>query len=347
MKGLPPSCDKNKLLHIFQPFNVDKAYILYDHKTGASRGFGFVEFFSEESLLRAIDKPIYVEGKAIKCSRAFLKQDAVKQTTCYQEQQKVTTSQKTTDGSKGSPDSSFDMGQSQHTKQPKNSSFKQKSKVRNITVAETQSHREEPREGENSLSLGNPSPTTQKPARDPWSLNSPVPHRDSFDYAYGLNQCNWEDPSPTQIFSECNSFQGVHHYAPGDYHDYYQQCYAQPQTRFNYHHQALPAQFPGTNIQGYPCEQSTGPISSRTGGVIGQRLRGFSENEAADCQASQWLAPGPRMHPGAFHHQGYSSFGWQQPEPEQSLANRSGCQRASAQQRTGHTGKPSSTYRMF
>lgn len=76
VKGLPMSCDKHKLIKVFSQFGiVDKAYILYDHLSGASRGFGFVEFINEENLLKALQRPIMIDSKLIKCSRVFLKQE--------------------------------------------------------------------------------------------------------------------------------------------------------------------------------------------------------------------------------------------------------------------------------
>lgn len=76
MKGLPNSCDKHKLIQAFRHFGeIDKAYILYDHNNGASRGFGFVEFMREEDLLKSLEFPVIIDGKTIKCSRVFLKQE--------------------------------------------------------------------------------------------------------------------------------------------------------------------------------------------------------------------------------------------------------------------------------
>ena len=76
VKGLPNSCDKNKLFQAFRRFgDIDKAYILYDHNNGSSRGFGFVEFMKEADLLRSLEFPVIIERKAIKCSRVFLKQE--------------------------------------------------------------------------------------------------------------------------------------------------------------------------------------------------------------------------------------------------------------------------------
>lgn len=76
VKGLPGSCDKQKLFEVFSKYGtVDKTYILYDHKNGASRGFGFVEFLHEEDLQRALNASIVIDSKVIKCSPVLLKQE--------------------------------------------------------------------------------------------------------------------------------------------------------------------------------------------------------------------------------------------------------------------------------
>ena len=76
VKGLPSSCDKIKLFQTFSKYGeIDKAYILYDHKNGASRGFGFVEFINEEDLDKAMEQVIKIEDKIVKCSRVLLKQE--------------------------------------------------------------------------------------------------------------------------------------------------------------------------------------------------------------------------------------------------------------------------------
>lgn len=76
VKGLPSSCDKQKLFEVFSKYGtVDKTYILYDHKNGASRGFGFVEFLQEEDLQRALNASIVIDSKLIKCSPVLLKQE--------------------------------------------------------------------------------------------------------------------------------------------------------------------------------------------------------------------------------------------------------------------------------
>lgn len=82
VKNLPASCNNKKLLAVFSAFGkVDKAYILFDHKTGCSRGFGFVEYLHEEELARALDQGVSIDGKVIQCSRVFLKQEAKEKET--------------------------------------------------------------------------------------------------------------------------------------------------------------------------------------------------------------------------------------------------------------------------
>jgi RNA recognition motif-containing protein len=71
VKGLPVSCDQAKLIEAFSTIGlVDKAFILYNHKNGASRGFGFVEFAEESSVTLAMKNPVRVCGKEILISLA-------------------------------------------------------------------------------------------------------------------------------------------------------------------------------------------------------------------------------------------------------------------------------------
>lgn len=73
---MPSSCDKAKLHQLFSKFGtIDKTYILYDHNSGSSRGFGFVEFCREEDVTRALQASISIDGKVLKCSRVILKQE--------------------------------------------------------------------------------------------------------------------------------------------------------------------------------------------------------------------------------------------------------------------------------
>lgn len=76
MKNLPPSCNNKKLQTVFSAFGqLDKAYVLFDHKTGSSRGFGFVEYLHEIDLEQALENPVTIDGKVVHCSRVFLKQE--------------------------------------------------------------------------------------------------------------------------------------------------------------------------------------------------------------------------------------------------------------------------------
>lgn len=77
VKGLPNSCDKTKLYQVFSKFgSIDKTYILYDHNSGTSRGFGFVEFVREDDANKAVRSTVTIDGRTITCTMAFLKQEA-------------------------------------------------------------------------------------------------------------------------------------------------------------------------------------------------------------------------------------------------------------------------------
>ena len=71
VKGLPPACDQTRLFEVFGAFGpVDKAFILYNHKNGSSRGFGFVEFVEEASVAKAVAQKVTICGKDIQVSLA-------------------------------------------------------------------------------------------------------------------------------------------------------------------------------------------------------------------------------------------------------------------------------------
>lgn len=79
LKGLPASCDQPKLLEIMSVYGkVDRAFILYNHKNGSSRGFGFVEFAKEESVAKAVGHKIDICGKEILISMAVERQKGVR-----------------------------------------------------------------------------------------------------------------------------------------------------------------------------------------------------------------------------------------------------------------------------
>ncbi len=96
MKGLPSSCTNAKLQAAFGQFGpVDKAFILFDHANGASRGFGFVEFFHEETVGLALATPVIIDGKVVKCSPAILKQEVKQQPTEIKKSKPFTNNQST------------------------------------------------------------------------------------------------------------------------------------------------------------------------------------------------------------------------------------------------------------
>ena len=72
MKGLPLTCDKLNLTAAMGQFGaVDKAFVMYSHKNGSSRGFGFVEFKAQASVERAINAAeVRIQGKQVKITRA-------------------------------------------------------------------------------------------------------------------------------------------------------------------------------------------------------------------------------------------------------------------------------------
>ena len=71
-KGLPDGLQQETLFKIFSQYGpVERAFIMFNHKTNTGRGFGFVEFVSEEVASKLIGKSVYIEGKEIYISRAL------------------------------------------------------------------------------------------------------------------------------------------------------------------------------------------------------------------------------------------------------------------------------------
>lgn len=76
VKGLPLGCDKIALSNAMSQFGpVEKAFIMYSHKNGSSRGFGFVEFKQQSSTDKAVKfKNLKIGGKAITVTKACPKE---------------------------------------------------------------------------------------------------------------------------------------------------------------------------------------------------------------------------------------------------------------------------------
>jgi RNA recognition motif-containing protein len=60
------------LVKVFSQFgHVERAFTLFNHKSNTSRGFGFVEFSTEEAASKVIGKRIFIEGKEVIASKAL------------------------------------------------------------------------------------------------------------------------------------------------------------------------------------------------------------------------------------------------------------------------------------
>lgn len=72
IRGLPASATKETLIRVFSQFGkIEKAFILYNHSNGTSRGFGFIEFLDEESVSKCYGKTILIEGKELPVLKAL------------------------------------------------------------------------------------------------------------------------------------------------------------------------------------------------------------------------------------------------------------------------------------
>ena len=72
VKGLPETCTKDILFSKFEAYGqVVRAFILYNHKNSTSRGFGFIEFAEESSVVGCLGKTIRIEGKDLVISKAL------------------------------------------------------------------------------------------------------------------------------------------------------------------------------------------------------------------------------------------------------------------------------------
>lgn len=50
---------------------MERAFSLFNHKSNTSRGFGFVEFASEDIAASLIGKKVTIEGKEVLISKAL------------------------------------------------------------------------------------------------------------------------------------------------------------------------------------------------------------------------------------------------------------------------------------
>lgn len=72
VKGLPDATTKDALFAAFEHFGpVNRAFILYNHKNGTSRGFGFIEFVNDTSVAGCLGKLVNIEGKDLVVSKAL------------------------------------------------------------------------------------------------------------------------------------------------------------------------------------------------------------------------------------------------------------------------------------
>lgn len=77
VKGLPSACDQLKLIDVMSKFgSIDKAFILYNHKNGSSRGFGFVEYGDPSSAANALGQRVEICGKEVVVAKAVERQKA-------------------------------------------------------------------------------------------------------------------------------------------------------------------------------------------------------------------------------------------------------------------------------
>lgn len=232
---------------------------------------------------------------------------------------------------------------------------KLKPKIKGIRAADTQSQTGEAKDRcENTSSTGNPSPILSQSPKDPWSFDSPAHHNHSLQSSeIQENEPIWADRPGSRLSQpethHRDSFQRINMYSAENYPAPYGQYWPTP-ARFGFHQSQAGYHHDWQTHYEHTPEQTPYQSSAKTGGVIGQRFRGFSEHETlASGPTPQWMLSGGRQQSGAIHHQGYSSYGWPQAASEQEdlyLANPR-CTPAAGTQRKAGPVKPSSSYRMF
>lgn len=71
MKGIPVSCTQKELIEAFSKFGrIERGFIMYNHKTGCSRGFGFVEFTDPHEALKVTSQVVTVGDARVEVAMA-------------------------------------------------------------------------------------------------------------------------------------------------------------------------------------------------------------------------------------------------------------------------------------
>lgn len=74
--GLPPTTNEAKLMEVFEPFGaIEHVQIIYDSKTGNSRGFGFIYYkdIEQASKARRESNGMELEGRIIRVAYSITK----------------------------------------------------------------------------------------------------------------------------------------------------------------------------------------------------------------------------------------------------------------------------------
>lgn len=72
VKGLISCTTKQDLESVFEVYGeIERAFILYHHKHGNSRGFGFVEFKNESSVKKCLGNTVTICGKDLTVLKAL------------------------------------------------------------------------------------------------------------------------------------------------------------------------------------------------------------------------------------------------------------------------------------
>jgi len=82
VKGIPISCTQRELIEAFSKYGrIERGFIMYNHKTGCSRGFGFVEFTDPEEALKVISQTVTISDVQVEVSMAVERAKGVRNRT--------------------------------------------------------------------------------------------------------------------------------------------------------------------------------------------------------------------------------------------------------------------------